>query len=404
MERSRRFATALVLLALSAALLAPAAGAFESPFLRNGHESAAERLASESTLRLTDLPAGFVLGGETECGYLRDPSEYEGIYERREHLPPTPAEAFVATSKPGFCFAEYRRLYRAPGSGRTPLTLSSFALVAPSAKAASEGLALGAELFEYTLGVGGFTAGGPAPAVGEEGRLFRTDRVGFRDLFNLPGTLVLWRQGAVLAGVFATSTKEALSDAMASEYAARQQAVVTAPRPYPAAEADDRATYLGNPNLSVPVYWLGTKFELKGSPTSYFESAYGSEELGEQLPGQELTVRYSDGPFLDTWTPRGWAKFSRTELGRRGWSWPCTHAESIKLPEGHAVIYASYRKDEPTCPSTPPRHFSAHVFLPGIVIAIGEAPDRYSQGFGAGSFESWRDLKAIARSLHRYRG
>jgi hypothetical protein len=403
-KRSRRIAAAATLIGLLVAILAPTAGAAESAFLQLGKESAAEKLASESTLRLTDLPAGFVLGGETACGLLRDPSENEGIYERREHLPPTPSEAFVNADRPGFCFAEYRRLYRAAGTGRTPLTLSSFALVAPSAKAASEGLTLGAELFEYTLGVGGFTAGGPAPAVGEEARLFRTNRVEFRDLFNLPGTLVLWRQGAVIAGVFATSTKEAVSDAVASAYAARQQTVVTAPRPYPATEAGDRATYLGNPNLSVPVYWLGPKFQLKGSPTSYFESAFGSEELGEQLPGQELSVRYSDGPFLDTWTPRGWERFSRTELGRRGWSQPCTHAESIKLPEGFAVIYASYRKDETTCPSTPPRHFSAHIFLPGAVIAIGEAPNRYSQGFGAGSFESWRGMKAIARALRRYRG
>jgi hypothetical protein len=391
MERSRGIAAALALAAVLLALLAPAAGAFESPFFHRGRETAAERVASESTLRLADLPAGFVLGGEAECGYLRDPSENEGIYERREHLPPTPSEAFVTATKPGVCFAEYRRLYRAPGTGRTPLTLSSFALVAPSPKAASEGLALGAELFEYTLEVGGFTAGGPAPAVGEEARLFRTNRVDFRDLFNLPGTLVLWRQGAVLAGVFATSTKEALSDAVASEYAARQQSVVTAPRPYPAAEADDDATYLGNPNLHVPVYWLGAKFEPKGLPTSYFENAFGSEELVEGPPGRELTVDYSDGPFLDTWTSRGWAKLSRTGPGRGGWSRPCTHVEAIKLPEGHAVIYA--RKDKKTCPSSTPRHFAAHVFLPGVVITIEP-----------GTYESWRGVKAIARGLRRYRG
>lgn len=227
--------------------------------------------------------------------------------------------------------------------------------------------------------------------------------MGFRDLFNLPGTLVLWRQGSVLAGVFATSPKEAVSDALASEYAARQQSVVTAPRPYPAAEADDDATYLDNPNLHVPVYWLGPKFERKGLPTSYFESAFGSGELAERLPGRELSVDYSDGPFLDTWTPGGWEKFSRTELGRREWSWHCTHAESIKLPGGYAVIYASYRKDEKICPSGPPRHFSAHVFLPGAVIAIGEPLNLYSQGFG-GAYESWRGLKAVARALYRYRG
>ena len=55
-------------------------------------------------------------------------------------------------------------------------------------------------------------------------------------------------------------------------------------------------------------------------------------------------------------------------------------AESMQLPEGHAVIYASYRTGYKTCPDFAPHHFIAHVFLPGVVIAIGEPLCRYCQG------------------------
>ena len=75
----------------------------------------------------------------------------------------------------------------------------------------------------------------------------------------------------------------------------------------------------------------------------------------------------------------------------------------MKLSHGHAVLYAAYRKDEKTCPDHPPKHFSAHVFLPGVVIAIGEPFNRWSQGYGAGAYESWRGLEAIVRRLHRWR-
>jgi hypothetical protein len=403
MQRSRGIATVTALAGVCAALLAPAAGAAEPQLFEPGYvESAAATLALESTLRLTDLPAGFVLGPEVFCGEPRRPSENEGILEQEEHLPPNPSEAFINATKAPICTIEYERLYRAAGAGATPSLVQSFALATPNPQAAARGLALGAEPFEYTLEVGGLAAAGPAPPIGEEARLFHTDRARFRSLSGLPGSLLLWRQGAVIAGVFAASMKTAVSDAAAQAYAARQQTYVTAPRPYLDAEAEDRTTYLDNPNIKVPIYWLGPAFEPKGLPATDFERAVGGEELVLRISGRELSVQYSNDRDLDTWTPSGWAKFSQTTLGKRQWSWHCTRSETLKLPHGHAVIYASYRKDETTCPSSPPRHFSADVFLPGAVIAIGEPSGRYGQGEIYG-YESWRGMKAIARALRPYR-
>jgi hypothetical protein len=403
MERSRAIAAVLALVGLCAALLAPAAGAAEPTFFGEElSESPAARPASESILRLTDVPAGFVRDEATQCREPRDKSENEGTYERREHPPPTAEEAFVKKTHPGFCVIGYDRLYRAAGTGATPISVVSFTFATPSAAAAAEGLAIGPGLVEYTLDTGGFRAAGlPNPPIGEEARLFTTNHGRSPGLANLPGTLLIWRQGAMIAGVFALATKAGVSGAAASEYAERQQEHVLAPRPFLGSEVEDTPVYLDNPNIKVPIYWLGPAFGGHGLPLTYFDGAYAGAGRFESLPGRELTVDYTDGPFLSTWTRPGWAEFAKTKLGRSQWSWHCTRSQTLKLPHGHAVIYAAYRKDFATCPQRKPEHFSAHVFLPGVVIALGESTSLYGQGY-LGGFESRHGLEAILRALRLY--
>jgi hypothetical protein len=402
-NRSGRFILVAWALVLLAALFATVAGATEPSVFESGTpRSSGERLASESLLRLTDMPAGFVFGGEEFCGEPRDDFEDEGIYEVQEHLPPTPEEAFIKKTGSVICIAEYLRLYRAPGTGATPSLLISFALTTPSPAAATEGLAVGPELVEDTLFTSDFNPG-VAPMVGEEARQFGSTRVREGHQANQPGVLVLWRQGREIGGVFAVSRSAGVSTAAAHAYAARQQGYLLSPRPFLAAEAEDMLTFLDNPEVKVAIYWLGPDFGLKGRSESFFENAYPGAALGPLLPGRELSVEYTGGPTLDTWTRSGWARFAKTVVGRRQWSWHCTRSRSVKLSHGHAVLYAAYRKDEKTCPDHPPKHFSAHVFLPGVVIAIGEPFNRWSQGYGAGAYESWRGLEAIVRRLHRWR-
>jgi hypothetical protein len=391
-------AVAAVFLGLLGALLAPVASAAEESIFYAVHP--AELRGSESTLRLADLPPGFVVQPESpECFEPRHPSEDFGLLEQEEHIPPTPVEAFErANGSPALCSIGFERLYTVPGTGATPLSVRSLAMVLPSPAAAAKALALGPELFEYTLFTGNFKGyGGPSPSLSEEARRWDTNRGAAPGLRNLPGTLLVWRQGSVLSAIYAVSTTYTVAEHGAYEAADRQQAHVFAPSPYLAAEAEDQATFLDNPNIKVPIWWLGPAFEPKGGRSSYFQGAYVGGR--ESLPGRELSVEYSEGPRLDTWTSSGWAKFSRTATGRRGWSWHCTRSRTVKLAHGHAVIYGSYRRDEATCPSQPAEHFSAHVFLPGVVIAIGEATNSYTLSFGTDSYNSWRGLTAVVKAL-----
>jgi hypothetical protein len=399
-KRSVQVAAAAVFLGLLGALLASLASAAEEPLFYAVHP--AELPASESALRLADLPPGFVVTPESaECFEPRHPSENFGIYEQREHIPPTPTEAFErANGSPALCSIGFERLYTVPGTGATPLSVDSLSMVAPSPAAAAKAIALGPELFEYNLFTGNFKADGPSPALGEEARRWATNRGAAPGLRNLPGVLLVWRRGAVVSAIYAVSTTYAVAEAGAAEAATAQEAQVLAPRPYLAAEGEDLATFLGNPNIKVPVWWLGPTYEPKDARPTFFQAAYvGSRR--DPLPGQELSVHYFNFVHLDTWTAAGWAKFSHTRLGEREWTWHCTKSWPVKLPHGHAVIYGAYRKDESTCPAGPPRHFSAHVFLPGVVIAIGEPHGLYETG-GVELYESRAKLEALVRGLKPY--
>jgi hypothetical protein len=363
--------------------------------------SPAERLAQESLLRLPELPAGYVLGAWF-CGGPSVPSEGEGIYEREEENPPTPYEAFVEKNHPTVCSFPYERLYRPAGSPAGPPVLQAFTMVTPNAAAAEAGLGVGAELASYAFDLEGPDLVGPAPQIGEAARLFRVRPYRYWQREDLTGSAVLWRDGRILGSVFAAGGAPVANDRTASHYAAVQQAVIENPRPYEEAEIEDIPTYLDNPNFGVPVYWLGKEFKSGPRSTSYFLDAYprGYYRMATE---QQTTLHYNTEIWLDSWTPAGWRKFAKTEVGRRQTSWHCTRSRDVKLPDGHAVIFAAYRKDDATCPSFAPHHFIAHVFLPGAVVAIGQPLSRYSQGDLGSEFDSFKAMEKIVRGLRRRR-
>jgi hypothetical protein len=394
--------------ALTGLLVALGVVLFGAPVAAAEGLTPAERRAQESVLRLDELPAGYALGEDFYCGSPPRPSEDEGIYEREEHKPPAPYEAFLDRYDPTTCFFGYEQIYRPAGEPAGPLTVYAFTLATPSVAAATEGLAPGKvsnELASWSIGVEGLYPAGTAPALGEAALSFHTNLFHSYRRTHLAGTLVLWRSGKLIAGIFAGGAQVSVNDAAAAHYAALQQALVEAPRPYEESEAESIPTYFGNPDLHVPVYWLGKEFKPgERSGTSYFLSASAGRQLEHPETGMQLSVQYNTELFVDSWTPGGWRRFSKTEVGRRQWTWHCTRSQTVRLPEGHAVIYASYRTGYKACPDFPPKHFSAHVFLPGAVIAIGEPRCRYCQGFLSPQFDSFRAMKAIVHGLRRWRG
>jgi hypothetical protein len=116
--------------------------------------------------------------------------------------------------------------------------------------------------------------------VGEGASQFDTVQARVVRREGLPGVLLLWRQGAEIGSVFAVATNSSVS-AAAAAYAERQQTYLVAPRPYLAAESEDVPTFLENPEVTVPVYWLGPTFRGKGRATSYFIGAYPDRRFAQ---------------------------------------------------------------------------------------------------------------------------
>lgn len=180
------------------------------------HISAAEQRAQESVLRLAELPPGYVLGGDWYCGAPSRPSEEEGIFEREEHNPPTPYEAFLERNDPTVCWFSYEQLYRPVGEPEHPEEVASFAFVLPSATAATEALAsakVSKELGTYITRTEGLYPIGSPPPVGEASLLFHTNLFRAWGRTHLAGSLVLWRDGNIIAGTYAAGAKIGIDDA-----------------------------------------------------------------------------------------------------------------------------------------------------------------------------------------------
>jgi hypothetical protein len=355
--------------------------------------TAAEPHAAEVLLRLDELPRGFVFDEFSYC---------EPVSPRGESGKRALAE-YVERFHPYSCHLGYTRLYGSPGEGLDPPIVATSAVTTTGAEGTAASAPAASELVEYLNESRGLTEVPAVQTLGEETRVFQSRE---RDHYRrepMAGVTVLWRVGRVLSATYVGGWSYASDEAAAFTLAARQQRHVEEPTPYLASESNDIPAYFGNPALRLPVYWLGRVFRRgHGLPPSYFLSAYPRSYLGGGPPGFEQDVEYAPALYLDSWSPRGWARFVKTPLGRRQWSWRCTRSRDIRLRNGHATIYAAYRTGHAVCPSFPPHHFSAHVYLPGVVIAIGEAPCGHCQG-DLVTYESWRGMEAVVRSLRRWR-
>lgn len=357
-----------------------------------GSATAAEPLAVETLLRLDELPRGFVFD---EFSYCEPVSPRPGSDKRA-------LAEYVERFHPYSCHLSYTRLYRSPAEGLDPPIVATAAVTTQSETGTAASGAVAGELVEYLNGARELTEVPVTQTLGEETRVFRSRE---RDRLRrepMTGATVLWRDGRVLSATYVGGWSYPEDEAAAFAFAARQQKHVEDPTPYLAPESNDIPAYFENPALRLPVYWLGRVFRPgHGLPPSYFLGAYPRSFFGGGPPGFRQDVEYAPALYLDSWSPQGWAHFVKTPLGRRQWSWRCTRSRNVRLRNGHATIYAAYRTGHAVCPSFPPHHFSAHVYLPGVVIAIGEAPCGHCQG-DLVTYESWRGMEAVVRSLRRW--
>ncbi len=369
MGKALGLAIALVLLA------APAAGAASKPSgkLRGG--------AEETVLRLHDLPPGYRVSDVSRCVAFH-PTGFQGLrtYDR-----------WVTANQPEGCEFAYERLFRVPGDAPAPPWVKGEITNTPSDKAAAQGFRIFFRLIlrftkwesrgTVSLGPGGPTA-----------NLFHADAG------NGPGSVLIWRQGKLLAFLEASGLATEGDDSAALYYAQIQQRRLESPSPYTEAERDDTEVILDDPGLKLPVYWLGRTFEPAGSPaTAELQTATVDE--GGDLSDAKLELRY-DGFNLETWTRRSWRLFQDSILGKLNRP-PCTRTYAFEWEQGHATISAGYRSRtfDRGCPDHPPTRYWAVAHVGGVVIGVNQTTCRCSSpGFGPFS-ESLRGMKTVLRGL-----
>ena len=350
---------------------------------------------AELTLRLSDLSGGYQRGDDSGCGI--------GV----EGAPPRLA-ALVVDRRPTACVEEFEQLYRPLRSvaGNPPL-IKSIALVFADEEGARAGFALGRELVEYTTGARRLQERTNA-RIGAATRVFSAEAL-VRGRAGQPASVVLWRSRSVVAIVLAGGVGGEGGRQAALRLARKQQGRIANPEPIVADEENDREVALDNPAIGIDIYWLGRSFAPGGDLHELtLADTFGPITPGGG-PGNVVKIDYGAaqprerGITLDLWRPAAWKRFLGTRLGRLVWGSPCARARTVALPKGRAVIHSGYGVEPAACSGAPFDRFLAHVYLPGVVVAVN-MPYCYTcapRFGGSDPYNSLQGMETIVRALER---
>jgi hypothetical protein len=394
-ERSPRGRGLLLAAVLLLAVLVASEGR-----LRGSAEAGAVDLASQTTLRLSELPPGYEVR-EEDCDEADSASELE-------HAPAT-VMRFLAQNRLEGCVFKYNRLFRAGGQGVAPKEIATASVVASNPTVAAGAATFVPELIALMAGEDGYTEVAPLEKIGEETRLFHVANPAGPENEQPPASVLFWRDGRVLAGLMVSNPNHAAADRLIVSLAHLQQAHIDSPTPYTEAEADDTLVELDDPRIGAPVYWLGARF----SPGHRLPSARptGAISRGPELFGlpsprprgtSEYAIFYTHRLLIGAWDRPDWSQALKTTRSAPVWAWDCTRSRRVRLPRGHAIVYGAYEKDYKRCPGRPPEWFFANAFIGDTVVAVNTpiCGARRCSPYFSEDYGSFPAMAIIARGLH----
>jgi hypothetical protein len=359
-----------------------------------GDEPSPEYSAEQLVLRLHDLPPGFV------------PLPLDFSEEGREFIcdPLLPGEpgrrlkSFIKRFSPTGCVGLYLRAYRVPGVGPTSVLVGTGAMDVGIDAAATSGFELSGRLLHKLVDPDLLEEVAPPETIGTVTRLFH-----WRDVPRTRnadrGSFVTWRSSSVLAATFATAGSFATSDRIALDLARRQQVHIEDPTPYMEAERDASEVGLDDPNLKFPVYWLGHDFRPgRGLPPTHLEE--GGRTSGDlAFPGQKLLLKYSENLTLSAWSEAGWRRFLTKAPPRQLRVLRCGKPTQVTLANGHATVFAGYRKAAKPCPKGRPSHYFAVARIDGTITAVNFPRCKLCLPQFPSAYNSFKGMKAVVGGL-----
>jgi hypothetical protein len=382
-------ARALVLAAALLLLATPPASALDEPTgdLVAGSE--------ETVLRLHDLPAGYQVGSDSDCGPLSPGGEEgdpAGRLERR-YL------RWVFENWPEGCFYEYERAFEVPGALPSPPLVE----VETINTAREEVAVRGHELYSALLNR--FTKKRDRKTVtiapfGVQALLIRSRDALVEGRKGQAGSFLIWRHGKLIALLQVAGLKPPQNDRAALRLAEIQQARLEQPSPYAEVEKDDAEVPLDDPGLKLPVYWIGNPFQPgAGLPAATLEDTAVVTGPGEAPPGQKIQLEY-DSFWLATWTRASWKRFRGSVLGPLSLKARCARRTEVELDRGRAVVYAGYgRARLRTCPNRAPDRHWAIAYVGGVVVGVNLAHCTGCLETDRGPYDSLRGMETVLRGL-----
>jgi hypothetical protein len=352
---------ALILLAALSALLAASA-------------PAGAVVPADLALRLTDVDPGYLVDDETcepTTFYDDGPSDVLKQAGDLHHVG---------------CRIGFHRVWKTPGTPPSPLGVSSYVFEFDSADGPQAALTRPRDAVAFLSGSAPEVVQ-PAPAVGDEAVLLH-GKMPFPIRHPWWSTTVLWRSGTVLAAVQTTSRSDAGLQA-ALRLAAVQQARIASPTPLSPEDNDDAEVGLENPNLRLPIYWLGRDLAARGRLPEL------SLDLSASLRIRGIETAYldygDDGVGITVARPRLLRlPIFRRDLRRLSHD-PCTRRERVALPSGHATIWSPRGL---RCRARGADPFAiAH--LPGVVALVGLDAERRGSARYATRVGMLRLLRAL---------
>jgi len=328
-------------------------------------------------LRLADLPEGFGYGDDRGCGEV-------GTTEGQE----PELDEFLIETRPELCSGHFGRAWGGePGSVQTAIYRFR------TEDEARRGWELRTTLFGAYSGIF-ITNERP----NDEGIAF--DSKGL----NAPGAGEVWQDGRLVVAVYEEGLNGAEGRGFARDLAEKQRRRIESPSVPDEREEDDRTVALDDPDLPLPVYWLGERYEPGGGLPSLDLASASNVGAPGNGPGNELKLDYGgEGGTVnvDVWEPERWRRVKATRFGRLIWSVPCARRSELDVSGGRAEIYGGYSKG---CGGEPD-HWLAHVYLDGAVVTVNMA---YCYACGGRSrtdpYNSRQGMEAVAHGLRRRAG
>jgi hypothetical protein len=219
-----------------------------------------------------------------------------------------------------------------------------------------------------------------------------------------PGTTLFWRHGKLLAAISVGGLEPDENDRAALHFAQIQQQRMEAPTPYTAAERDDTEVGLENPELQIPIYWLGSSFapgfgfsHLRLAQSFSIATPSPADPSAALLYADHLSLDHAETIELKLWKPQHWEL--TLELNGLPFAQHCSKLRRLDLPGGRAIIYSGLHPGW-RCGEKGPRGYAAVIHFPGVVVTV-ERDDTCEDCSHrlVGPYRSVEGMATIARSL-----